>query len=53
LTRTVADVQLTYYFDWHQGLHWRDVLKGKTVQPPAATAGLAASGLSTTPNVLK
>ena len=53
LTRTIADVQLTYYFDWHEGLHWWDVLKGKTVQPPAPTAGLAASGFSTTPNILK
>jgi hypothetical protein len=53
LTRTVADVQLTYYFDWHDGLRWRDVLKGKAAQSAAGTAGLGAAGFSSTPNILK
>lgn len=53
LTRTIADVQLTYYFDWHQGLHWRDVLTAPTAPPAAATAGQSASGLPSTPIVLK
>ena len=45
LTRTIADVQLTYYFNWHDGLHWRDVLQGKTAQPAPGTAGVAAAGV--------
>jgi hypothetical protein len=33
LTRRDWNLQLSYNFDWHQGLEWKNALAGKTSQP--------------------